>query len=126
MSKVLEVCVDGLESAVAALNGGADRLELCSSLIEGGLTPTPGMLIQIQNINSRNVPVFCLLRCRPGDFIYAQEEVEVMKEDARILRKHGASGFVFGALSENGDVNMKICREIIKACHPLPVTFHRA
>ncbi|VEN52640.1 unnamed protein product [Callosobruchus maculatus] len=126
MSKVLEVCVDGLESAVAALNGGADRLELCSSLIEGGLTPTPGMLIQIQNINSRNVPVFCLLRCRPGDFIYAQEEVEVMKEDARILRRHGASGFVFGALSENGDVNMKICREIIKACHPLPVTFHRA
>ncbi|CAH2007028.1 unnamed protein product [Acanthoscelides obtectus] len=126
MSKVLEVCVDSLESAVAALNGGADRLELCCSLIEGGLTPTPGMLIQIQNINSRNIPVFCLLRCRPGNFIYAQEEVEVMKEDARILRKHGADGFVFGALSENGDANMKICREIIKVCHPLPVTFHRA
>lgn len=126
MSKVLEVCVDSLESAVAALNGGADRLELCSSLIEGGLTPTPGLLIQIQNLNSRNVPVYCLIRCRPGNFIYSSDEIEVMKEDAKILRKNGANGFVFGALFENGDVNMKFCREIIKVCHPLPVTFHRA
>ncbi|KAF7281277.1 copper homeostasis protein cutC homolog [Rhynchophorus ferrugineus] len=126
MSKVLEVCVDSLESAIAALTGGADRLELCSSLIEGGLTPTPGLLIQIQNINPRKVPVYCLLRCRPGNFIYKPEEIEIMKEDARILRKNGADGFVFGALSENGDVDMKLCREIIKVCHPLPVTFHRA
>lgn len=126
MSKVLEVCVDSVESAVAAINGGADRLELCSSLIEGGLTPTPGLLIQILNLNPRNVPVYCLLRCRPGNFIYTSDEIEVMKEDAKILRKNGAYGFVFGALSENGDVNMKFCREIIKICHPLPVTFHRA
>lgn len=126
MSKVLEVCVDSLESAVAAINGGADRLELCSSLVEGGLTPTPGLLIQIQNMNPRNIPVYCLLRCRPGNFIYSPDEIEVMKEDAKILRKSGANGFVFGALSENGDVNMKFCREIIKVCHPLPVTFHRA
>lgn len=126
MSKVLEVCVDSMESAVAAINGGADRLELCSSLIEGGLTPTPGLLIQIQNLNSRNIPIYCLLRCRPGNFIYSHEEIEVMKEDGKILRKNGANGFVFGALSENGDVNMKFCREIIKVCHPLPVTFHRA
>lgn len=126
MSKVLEVCVDSLESAIAAINGGADRLELCSSLIEGGLTPTPGFLIQIQNMNSRNISVYCLLRCRPGNFIYSPDEIEVMKEDAKILRKNGANGFVFGALSEHGDVNMKFCREIIKACHPLPVTFHRA
>lgn len=126
MSKVLEVCVDSIESAENAITGGADRLELCSSLIEGGLTPTPGLLIQIQNMNSRNIPVYCLLRCRPGNFIYKLEEIEVMKEDARILRKHGADGFVFGALTENGEVNMKFCREIIKVCHPLPVTFHRA
>lgn len=126
MSKVLEVCVDSLESAVAALNGGADRLELCSSLIEGGLTPTPGLLIQIQNMNPRKVPVFCMLRCRPGNFVYQTEEIEVMKEDAKILRKSGADGFVFGCLSDNGDVDMKACREVIKACHPLPVTFHRA
>lgn len=126
MSKVLEVCVDSIESAVAAIHGGADRLELCSSLIEGGLTPTPGLLIQIQNVKARNIPVYCLLRCRPGNFIYDPLEVEVMKEDARILRLNGADGFVFGALNENGDVDMKICREIIRVCHPLPVTFNRA
>ncbi|XP_066253408.1 copper homeostasis protein cutC homolog [Euwallacea similis] len=126
MSKVLEVCVDNLESAVAALNGGADRLELCTSLIEGGLTPTPGLLTQIQNMNPRKVPVYCMLRCRPGNFIYKIEEVEIMKEDAKILRRSGADGFVFGALANNGDVDMKTCREIIKACYPLPVTFHRA
>lgn len=126
MPKVLEVCVDSLESAVAALNGGADRLELCSSLIEGGLTPTPGLLIQIQNMNPRRVPVYCMLRSRPGNFIYKPEEIEIMKEDAKILRRNGANGFVFGALAENGDVDMKTCREIIKACYPLPVTFHRA
>ncbi|KAL1494782.1 hypothetical protein ABEB36_010326 [Hypothenemus hampei] len=126
MSKVLEVCVDSLESALAALNGGADRLELCTSLIVGGLTPTPGLLIQIQHMNPRNVPIYCMLRCRPGNFIYKTEEIDVMKEDARILRRNGANGFVFGALAENGDVDMKVCREIIKACYPLPVTFHRA
>ncbi|XP_072387433.1 copper homeostasis protein cutC homolog [Diabrotica undecimpunctata] len=127
MSKVkLEVCVDSLESALAALQGGADRLELCSSLADGGLTPTPGLLIQVQNLNSRNVPVYCLLRCRPGNFIYTPDEIEIMKEDAKILRRNGADGFVFGILMENGDVNMKLCREIIKYCHPLPLTFHRA
>ncbi|XP_023019600.1 copper homeostasis protein cutC homolog [Leptinotarsa decemlineata] len=128
MTKViLEVCVDSVESAVAAVAGGADRLELCSSLVDGGLTPTPGFLIQCKNLFcQKNISFFCLIRCRPGNFIYDHNEVEIMKEDAKILRKHGADGFVFGALSENGDVNMKICREIIRVCHPLPVTFHRA
>lgn len=126
MPKVLEVCVDSFESAMTAFNGGANRIELCSALTEGGLTPTPGLLIQIQNNNPEKIPVFCLLRCRAGNFIYSHEEIEIMKEDARILRKHGADGFVFGALLENGDVDMKNCREIIKSCFNLPITFHRA
>lgn len=126
MSKVVEVCVDSLESAAAAIKGGADRLELCSSLIEGGLTPTPGLLIQIQNLNVGKIPIYCLLRCRPGNFIYTEQEIEIMKDDAKILARYGADGFVFGALMENGDVDMKQCREIIKSTYPLPVTFHRA
>ncbi|XP_018319129.1 copper homeostasis protein cutC homolog [Agrilus planipennis] len=126
MPKVLEVCVDSFESAVTALGAGAGRLELCSSLIEGGLTPTPGLLIQIQHANSAKVPIYCMLRCRPGNFIYSQEEIEIMVEDAKILKQRGADGFVFGALLPNGDVDMKKCREIIKACFPLSVTFHRA
>lgn len=126
MRKILEVCVDNFESAIAAIAGGANRIELCSALSEGGLTPTPGLLIQIQNNNPEKIPIFCMLRCRAGNFIYTQEEIEVMKEDAKILRKNGADGFVFGALLQNGDVDMKICREIIKSSFPLPVTFHRA
>lgn len=126
MSKVLEVCVDNLESARAALMGGAGRLELCSSLIEGGLTPTPGLLIQVQNFTANKIPIYCLLRCRSGNFIYNSQEIEIMVEDAKILRKNGATGFVFGALLENGAVDMKACREIVKACYPCPITFHRA
>ncbi|XP_044264675.1 copper homeostasis protein cutC homolog [Tribolium madens] len=122
---LLEVCVDSYESAVAAIAGGASRLELCSSLIDGGLTPTPGLLAQIREY-SREITVFCMLRCRPGNFVYMPEEVEIMKRDAKILQKYGADGFVFGALNGNGEVEMKQCREIIMACSPLPVTFHRA
>lgn len=126
MPKILEVCVDSYESTVNAMAGGANRIELCSSLADGGLTPTPGLLALIQNNNPNRVPVFCLLRCRPGNFIYTNEEIEVMKEDAKVLLKYGADGFVFGALLEKGDVDMKRCREIVKTCFPLPVTFHRA
>lgn len=126
MPKVLEVCVDSYESAMAAIAGGADRLELCCSLTEGGLTPTPGLLLQIQDNNPNKVSVYCMLRCRGGNFNYTPEELEIMKADAKILQKYGADGFVFGALLENGDVDMKGCREIIKTCFPLPVTFHRA
>lgn len=126
MTKILEVCVDNFESAMAAIAGGANRLELCAALTEGGLTPTPGILAQIQTCNSKKVPVFCMLRCRAGNFVYSNEEIEIMREDVKVLKKAGADGFVFGALLENGDVDMKKCREILKMAHPLPVTFHRA
>ncbi|XP_022915846.2 copper homeostasis protein cutC homolog [Onthophagus taurus] len=126
MPKSLEVCVDNFESAMAAFAGGAARIELCSALSEGGLTPTPGLLMQIQNANPTNIPIFCMLRCRGGNFIYTPEEIEIMREDAKVLRKYKTDGFVFGALLENGDVDMKTSREIIKTCFPLPVTFHRA
>lgn len=126
MAKLLEVCVDNFESAMAAIAGGANRLELCSALTEGGLTPTPGLLTQVQACNPKRIPVFCMIRCRAGNFVYSPEEMEVMKEDVTVLRKAGADGFVFGALLENGDVDMKRSREILRICHPLPVTFHRA
>lgn len=126
MRKLVEVCVDNLESAISAFAGGAGRLELCSSLLEGGLTPTVGFLKQVQSHNTRKIPIFCMLRCRGSNFIYTDEEIEVMKEDVRALKQAGANGFVFGALLENGDVDMRKCREILKMCYPLPVTFHRA
>lgn len=125
MPKILEVCVDSYESALAAITGGASRLELCSSLIDGGLTPTPGLLLEVQKI-AKNIPIFCMLRCRPGNFVYTPEEIEIMKQDALILQKHGANGFVFGALNSNNEVEMKQCRDVVATCYPLPVTFHRA
>lgn len=124
--RTLEVCVDSFESAMIAIASGAKRLELCSSLSEGGLTPTPGLLIQVQHANAAKIPIYCMLRCRGGNFIYTPEEMNVMKEDTKILRKYNADGFVFGALLENRDVDMANCREIIKSAFPLPVTFHRA
>lgn len=126
MPRILEVCVDSYVSAMAAIDGGANRLELCSSLSDGGLTPTSGLLKQIQSANSAKVLIFCMLRCRSSNFIYTQEELNVMINDAQILKQNGADGFVFGALLENGDVDLKKCREVIKICYPLPVTFHRA
>lgn len=111
---------------MAAIAGGADRLELCSALSEGGLTPTPGFLSRIQTHNPGNIPIFCMLRSRTSNFVYSDEDIEIMKHDIVPLKKAGASGFVFGALFENGDVDMKKCREIIKTAYPLPVTFHRA
>lgn len=126
MRRLLEVCVDNFESAMAAIAGGAGRLELCSALSEGGLTPTPGFLSRIQTHNATNVPIYCMLRCRTSNFVYSDEEMEIMKQDVVALKKAGANGFVFGALLEIGDVDMKKCREIIKTAYPLPVTFHRA
>lgn len=126
MTKVLEVCVDNYESALEAIAGGATRLELCSSLDKGGLTPTPGLLKQIQAANSNRIPVFCMLRCRPSNFTYSDEEIKIMVDDAKILKLNGADGFVFGVLSEENNVDLRKCREILKTCYPLPVTFHRA
>lgn len=126
MKRLLEVCVDNFESAMAAIAGGAGRIELCSALSEGGLTPTPGFLSRIQTHNATNIPIYCMLRCRTSNFMYSDEEIEIMKQDIVTLKKAGANGFVFGALLENGDVDMKKCREIIKTAYPLPVTFHRA
>lgn len=126
MTRVLEVCVDNYESALAAIEGGASRLELCLCLKDGGLTPTLGLLKQIKQACPPGFPVYCMLRCRPGNFIYSEEEINIMVADAKILKLNGADGFVFGALNEDCNIDMRKCREIIKTCYPLPVTFHRA
>ena len=89
MNHLLEVCVDSLESALAAQSGGADRLELCSALAVGGLTPYAALLRQIR-AESR-VPVRCLMRPRPGDFLYGPEEIELLCAQMPALRRAGAS-----------------------------------
>ncbi|KAK7792208.1 hypothetical protein R5R35_000490 [Gryllus longicercus] len=121
----MEVCVDCVESAVNAAAGGANRIELCSALSEGGLTPTRGLLEIVKSCVC--IPVFAMLRPRAGsDFMYSRLEVEVMKKDAKLLMDAGADGFVFGALDESGRIDEDVCRELLNVVSPLPVTFHRA
>ncbi|XP_033005818.1 copper homeostasis protein cutC homolog isoform X1 [Lacerta agilis] len=121
---LMEVCVDSVESAVNAERGGAGRLELCANLMEGGTTPTIGLLQVVKQCT--RVPVFVMIRPRGGDFLYSDREVEVMKADIRLAKQHGADGLVFGALTEDGRVDTELCTALLAASRPLPVTFHRA
>lgn len=121
----MEICVDSIESALNAVSGGANRLELCSALSEGGLTPTLGLLKVVKTTTS--VPIFVMLRPRVGfDFHFSDLEMKIILEDLKFFKDAGADGFVFGALTTDGDVDIDACMSVIKAAHPLPVTFHRA
>ncbi|CAD6996130.1 copper homeostasis protein cutC homolog [Ceratitis capitata] len=121
----LEVCVDSVASALAASEGGATRIELCSALTEGGLTPSPGTLKTLKDLI--NIPIYCMLRPRRGnDFIYSNVEMDAVLLDLEILRTHGADGFVFGALTEQRAIDVEKCQRLMERAAGMPVTFHRA
>ncbi|XP_028968555.1 copper homeostasis protein cutC homolog [Galendromus occidentalis] len=122
---VLEVCIESVESAKRALSCGADRLELCTALSQGGLTPTVGLLRSVKN-HAGSVPVMCLIRCRSGNFNYTEEDLQVMLYDIGCLKDNGADGFVIGVLNESGEIHVESCSRLRAACGSLPVTFHRA
>ena len=125
MKQLLEVCVDSLASARAAIAGGADRLELCSALAVGGLTPYAALLRQIRA--ESKIPVRCLMRPRPGDFLYAHEEIELLCEQMTDLRAAGANGFVIGVLTADGDLDMPAMRRLCEAAGAgMGLTLHRA
>lgn len=123
MKKILEVCVDSLASAKAAMAGGADRLELCSALAVGGLSPYGELLEQIKA--TCPLPVRCLMRPRPGDFLYTEDEIELMCAQIRHLRAAGADGFVVGALTPEGALDSRAMEQLLNACGDKPVTLHR-
>lgn len=123
MGKVLEICVDSLASARAAIAGGADRLELCSALLAGGLTPFEGLLRQIKA--ESDIPVRCLMRPRPGDFLYAPEELKLLKTQILQLKNAGADGFVIGCLTAEGDLDMDAMKPLVEACGDKGITLHR-
>ena len=120
---LLEVCVDSLASARAAIRGGADRLELCSALAIGGLTPYTALLEQIRA--ESHIPVRCLMRPRAGDFLYTPEEIRMMAEQIRELKEAGADGFVIGCLTAEGDLDGAAMAPLTEAAHGAGLTLHR-
>lgn len=123
MTRILEVAVDSLASARAAIAGGADRLELCSALAVGGLTPYPELLRQIRA--ESDIPVRCLMRPRAGDFLYTKEEIAMMAEQIETLRQCGADGFVIGCLTPEGELDGKAMEPLLKAAEGKGLTLHR-
>lgn len=124
---VMEICVDSVESAIAAVRGGADRLELCSNLVNGGgLTPSLGLFRAVRTAVGSTVPIMIMIRPRTGSFLYSEAEIEIMKEDIRIFKEEGANGVVFGVLTTYGQINVETTRELVNEALPLQVCFHRA
>lgn len=140
--RILEVCTGSLTSVLHAAEGGAQRVELCSGLGEGGLTPSIGLIhaaMQVEGIKKH-----VLIRPRGGDFLYTEAEISIMVDDIYFARRAGADGVVVGALTADGDVDVKACRRFLEAARgelsnvapnddaelyflpPVSVTFHRA
>ncbi|KAJ4485790.1 copper homeostasis CutC domain-containing protein [Lentinula aciculospora] len=125
---VVEVCIDSVESAMNAIRGGANRLELCGNLgLGGGTTPSLGLLKTVYKaVESFKVPIMVMIRCRTGDFFYSESEMQVMLEDIRIFRECGVKGFVFGVLTGEGRVDVARTKRLVDASFPAQVCFHRA
>ncbi len=124
MQTLCEVCIDSVEGALAAAQGGAERLELCAGLVEGGVTPSPGMLHLVRQSTSLRLHV--LIRPRGGDFFYSDLEFAVMQHDILAAKQAGADGVVLGLLLLDGQVDARRTSELAELARPMAVTFHRA
>ena len=124
MNRILEVCAGSVQSVVAARDGGAARVELCSALEIGGITPSIGMITEARRVEG--IALNVLIRPRGGDFLYNESEVATMEQDIIQARDLGVDGVVIGALTAHGDIDAAVCRRLIKAAGEMSITFHRA
>jgi copper homeostasis protein len=121
---VIEICLDSVESAIAAEAGGADRIELCADLAQGGVTPSAGLIEEVRaGVKTR---LHTMVRPRAGDFEYSSEELRVMERDIEFAKRTGVDGIVVGTLNPDKTVNVAALRALIEAARPMSVTFHRA
>jgi copper homeostasis protein len=120
----IEICVEGIDGLVAAQEAGADRVELCASLLEGGITPSLGTVRQALAVAT--IPFHVIVRPRGGDFLYSDREFESMVEDVRALRDLRVAGVVVGCLTADGRIDEPRMRALVEAAGPLAVTCHRA
>lgn len=120
-----EVCANSVESCLAAQAGGADRVELCAGIPEGGTTPSYGEISMAREL-LKTTRLHVIIRPRGGDFLYSPIEVKTMLKDIEMARQLGADGVVFGCLTAEGEIDIPIMQELMKASQGLSVTFHRA
>ncbi|MGI8599957.1 MAG: copper homeostasis protein CutC [Chitinophagaceae bacterium] len=124
MSFIIEIATTDYTTTKSAIEGGADRIELCAALSEGGTTPSFAT-IKICKENF-DVPIFPIVRSRGGDFYYSDEEIEIMLNDISIIKQLGCEGVVAGLLNRDGELPLKKVEKFIEAAYPMEFTFHRA
>jgi copper homeostasis protein len=121
---IFELCAETIDACLAARAGGAHRIELCSELSEGGVTPSYGLILDA--VERSGLPVHVLVRPRAGNFMYSATELDVMRRDILHIKKLGAAGVVFGILQPDGQVDVAATRALVQLARPMEVTFHRA
>ncbi len=121
---LLEVCANSVESAIEAEKGGAQRVELCDNILEGGTTPSHAAISLARKHLS--IDLYVIIRPRGGDFLYSPLELEIMKHDIMAAKNLGADGVVFGVLTKEGEIDKTSCRQLLELAYPMQTTFHRA
>lgn len=124
MKRILEVCCYSAKSAILAEQANAQRIELCDNFTEGGTTPSYATIKHC--LENLKIPINVIVRPRGGDFLYSDDEFEIIKEDVCVIKELGANGIVIGFLKANGEIDLKKTIEVVELVHPLEVTFHRA
>lgn len=124
MKYIIEIATSDFTTTQSAVEGGADRIELCANLAEGGTTPSLGMLIKCRE--KFDIPLFPIIRPRGGDFLYGKDEFGIMAHDIERCRSLGYDGVVLGLLNIDGTIDMIRTADLVKLAYPMSVTFHRA